>query len=271
MVTTNSQGGLTTLVVTTIIQPSATSTGDPASSTEKKSKIPLIVGCAAGIPLGLAFIGVLFWLFRKQRQQKASKPYTSTDAFTPQPGSPEFAGGAKLQKNGNNNTTYAHNLPNTSELDSQGVGPQRPISFIPGKAEMDSGGAFAPGSVPHSPHVVGLGGGNGNTSNLSVPPSYSSDSPTTQNRFSTVSSMGDSPAGPQGYATGGYTAYRPPAANNMSEIAELPADSTQPAPAAELGIPSPPAVAETEAPGPPGHTGRENPKPAQQGGLRVVN
>ncbi|KAL5408495.1 hypothetical protein PMIN06_011436 [Paraphaeosphaeria minitans] len=225
-------------IVETVTQPaSSTSTGDPSPSAnpEKKNNIGFIVGCAVGIPLAIALVGILFWLFRKRAHQKAqAQPYntSSTDAFTPTPATPEFAAGAKLHKNGAP-TEFASTDPGVPELaGGQGVGPERPVSMIPGKAEMDSGGGFAPGTVPLAPHLVGVGGGNGSSWG-SAPPGYSPEQQQQQQQRASWAPNTDPMAGQ-------YQAYRP-GVHNVPEMAELPGVLTPPV--GELGNPSPPTAA----------------------------
>jgi hypothetical protein len=228
-----------TTIVTTIIQSAPTTSAgasSPSPAPEKKSKIGLIVGCTVGAPLALALAGILFWLFRKRAHQKAhSSPLnSSTDAFTP---TPDFAGGAAMHKNGAATTKLASANPGVPELaGGQGVGPERPVSMIPGKAEMDSGGGFAPGTVPQAPHLVGLGGGNGTGHTPqgswgSAPPGYSP----TQDQHASWAPAGGANLDPM---AGQYQAYRP-GISNVPEMAELPAAMTPGV--AELGNPSPPA------------------------------
>ncbi|KAJ4357152.1 uncharacterized protein N0V89_001727 [Didymosphaeria variabile] len=235
-----------TTIVTTIVQSAASSTptASPSATPSKKSNIGLIVGCAVGVPLALALVGILFWLLRKRSHQKnaTAHPYTSsTDAFTPTPATPEFAGGAKLHKP-NSAAKYASTAPGVPELGGgQGVGPERPVSMIPGKAEMDSGGGFAPGTVPLAPHLVGVGGGNTAHSHGggqhtpqsswgSAPPGYSPGQ----------SHAPLAPAGNVDPMAGQYQAYRP-GVNRVPEMAELPSVRTPPE-AVEMGVPTPHAV-----------------------------
>lgn len=111
--------------------------------------------------------------------------------------------------------------------------------MIPGKAEMDSGGGFAPGTVPLAPHLVGVGGGNGNVTAHSqqgswgsAPPGYSPG----QNQRASWAQTGNMDP-----MAGQYQAYRP-GVNNMPQMAELPSVSTPPE-VVELGNPSPPTAA----------------------------
>lgn len=84
-----------------------------------------------------------------------------------------FAGGAagKLGKD-----TYRHSRPGTSEIDGAPIGPGRPVSNLPGRAELDSGSGFQPGhGTAYAPDTVGIGGGNGDGRSTwaSAPPGYS--------------------------------------------------------------------------------------------------
>lgn len=113
--------------------------------------------------------------------------------------------------------------------------------MIPGKAEMDSGSGFAPGTMPLAPHLVGVGGGNGNTghsphaswgSGRSAPPGYS---PEQQQRASWAPTVNADPM------AGQYQAYRP-GVRLVPEMAELPSVRTPPD-VVEMGNPSPPTGA----------------------------
>ncbi|KAG9205423.1 hypothetical protein G6514_008065 [Epicoccum nigrum] len=166
-----SSGG-ETVYVTHIITPAATAdaAGTGASSSGSPgTNIGLIVGCAVGIPLGIALIGILIWMLRKRRQQK-DHPYKAT----PDGGdSPDMAPAALASPKKQN--VYRHSRPGTSEIDSNPVGPGRPTSTIPGKAELDSGAGFRPGSgTPYAPDTAFIGGGSSARSTWgSSPPGYS--------------------------------------------------------------------------------------------------
>lgn len=133
--------------------------------------------------------------------------------------------------------------------------------MIPGKAEMDSGGGFAPGTVPMSPHLVGVGGGNGTghtpqSSWGSAPPGYAAGySPTVNQGGWAPGAVGSDPN------AGHYQAYRPPGGGSgVPEMAELPSVRTPPE-VVEMGNPSPPArggvgAARGEYPGMAEGTGR---------------
>lgn len=113
-------------------------------------------------------------MLRKRRQQKAN-PYKETTASDSldSPGSPGFAGGAaaKLGKK----DVYRHSRPGTTEIDGAPAGPGRPISTLPGRAELDSGAGFQAGHSPYGPDTVGIGGGSGDGRSTwgSAPPGYS--------------------------------------------------------------------------------------------------
>lgn len=262
-------------VIQTVVTPApvpSSSSGPTATSSKSKSKsnIGLIVGCAVGIPLALALIGILIWLLRKRRHQK-THPYSETpDPYSNGSASPEFAGGAKLHKNGGA-TKYRSESdgPGMPELAGQGVGPGRPISTIKGRAELDSGAGFVPGTTPHAPHLVGLGGGNGMTGHTpqsswgSAPPMYSPgmNQAAWAPGHAQQNSMGSMPdGGAAGVRAegGGYIPYRPPPGHgpvpqeldttggggglhHVPEMAELSTVRTPPE-AAELGtVRTPPA------------------------------
>lgn len=130
------------------------------------------------------------------------------------------------------------------------------MSTVAGKAELESGGRYAPGTAPQAPHLVGVGGGNGyghtpQSSWGSAPPRYSPGM--NQNTWApghaqtgSVGSVQDGvPPGAGGLASqtegGRYVPYRPPQATaqqgglqNVPEMAELSAVRTPPA-VAELG------------------------------------
>ncbi|KAF2638320.1 hypothetical protein P280DRAFT_81296 [Massarina eburnea CBS 473.64] len=290
---TGSSGPTTITESRTITADINTATNTPAPiEGDKKSKVPLIVGCAVGIPLAIAFIGIMLWLLRKRSQQKKS-PYSDTsDPYANGALTPEFAGGAtfsggnKLHK-ATNGATTSEKLASPAgvpELESQSVGPERPVSMVPGSAELDSGGKFAPGTVPHAPHLVGVGGGNGlghhgqgggveepsptmSASWGSAPPGYSPGmnqshwAPGHAQQSSTGSFDGS------GAGAGGYLPYRPPAGHeayahhgtagglaNVPEVAELSAVESPPTIVdARNGHPLPPPAAEpgTVQPPPP--------------------
>ena len=164
--------GPETIYITNLITPTATSDasgGGASSSGGSGTNIGLIVGCAVGIPLGLALIGILLWMLRKRRQEKAHPYKTTPDGGE----SPDIASAALASPK--KQEVYRHSRPGTSEIDSNPVGPGRPTSTIPGKAELDSGASFQPGSsAPYAPNTAFIGGGNGDRSTWgSSPPGYS--------------------------------------------------------------------------------------------------
>ncbi|KAJ4375516.1 hypothetical protein N0V86_007048 [Didymella sp. IMI 355093] len=139
-----SGGSAETIYITNVITPAATAdaaaTGG-SSSSGSGTNLGLIIGCAVGIPLGLALIEM---------------------------GAAALASPKKAE-------VYRHSRPGTSEIDSNPVGPGRPTSTIPGKAELDSGAGFHPGSgTPYAPDTAFIGGGTGERSTWgSSPPGYS--------------------------------------------------------------------------------------------------
>ena len=166
--------GRETVYITNVITPTATATADAAGTSSSSSGSPgtnigLIIGCAVGIPLALALIGILLWMLRKRRQQKDHPYKTSLDGGD----SPDMAPAAlALPKK---KEIYRHSRPGTTEIDSNPVGPGRPTSTIAGKAELDSGAGFRPGSgTPYAPDTAYIGGGSSNRSTWgSPPPGYS--------------------------------------------------------------------------------------------------
>lgn len=212
--------GPETIYVTTVINPTASAgaAGGGTGSSGSGTNIGLIVGCAVGIPLGLALLGILLWMLRKRRQQK-SHPYKST----PDGGeSPDIVPAALASAS--KKEVYRHSRPGTSEIDSNPVGPGRPTSTIPGKAELDSGTGFQPGSgTPYAPDTAYIGGGTGDRSTWgSLPPGYSPEQG--QGRFShnhagaveLDSSMVMPVINEKSEHQPEYQAYRPP--NNAVEM-----------------------------------------------------
>lgn len=155
----------------------------------------MIIGCAVGIPIGLALIGVLFWLLRKRRQQKAN-PYQQTAEMD---GDNSNFAGAAAGRLDSKQTHQNHNTAAT-EIDGNPVGAGRPISTIHGHAELASGNGFAPGqATPYGPDVVGIGGGNGHTDRGtwdSVPPQYSPGHTQTAFAYPDVSELADTSVAP---------------------------------------------------------------------------
>lgn len=215
-----------TLIVTPTPNPTAATGSSSSSSDSSKPNIGLIVGCAVGIPLALALLGIVFWMLRKRRQQKAN-PYGKSESFNgaDSPGSPGFAGGAaaKLGKQ----EKYRHSRPGTTEIDGAPAGPGRPISTLPGHAELDSGAGFQPGHTSYGPNTVGIGGGNGDGRSTwgSAPPGYSpGPNQTAFPQHSGAAELDATSAMPViSEKPQQYQAYRPP-----QPVAELPSVKTPP-------------------------------------------
>ncbi|PSN71684.1 hypothetical protein BS50DRAFT_607327 [Corynespora cassiicola Philippines] len=160
--TTISSGtaGTSTLVITQTRTQLPTDTASPSTTTppssSSSSKIPVIVGCAVGIPLSLSLLAILTWLLRKHRSQKnkhlLASPNPYDDPYNNINGPP-----ATTSTAGNTTPLPAAGV---AELGGgQGVGPERPVSTIKGRAELDSGAGFVEGHAAHAPHLVGVGGG----------------------------------------------------------------------------------------------------------------
>ncbi len=166
--------GVQTIVVTALISPTAAPNSGVSQLKSGNSNIGVIVGCALGIPLAIALAGIIFWILRKRRQERIH-PYKETpDNHSNRSSTPNFTGGAAARLG--KDQMYRQSLPGTTEIDSQPVGPGRPISTIQGLAELESGTVFSPGhGTPYGPDTVGLGGGNGHNraSWGSTPPQYS--------------------------------------------------------------------------------------------------
>lgn len=214
--------GPETVYITNIITPSPTADAAGAGASSEGgsgSNLGLIIGCAVGIPLGLALIGILLWMLRKRHQQKAHPYKTTLDGGE----SPEMAPAA-LASPTKKQEVYRHSRPGTSEIDSNPVGPGRPTSTIPGKAELDSGAGFQPGSgTPYAPDTAFIGGGTGDRSTWgSSPPGYSpgqAQGPFAHNHEGAAeldSSMVMPVINEKSEAQPEYQAYRPP--NNAVEM-----------------------------------------------------
>jgi len=145
------------------------------------------------------------------------------------PGTPGFAGGAsaKLGKD-----VYRHSRPGTAEIDGAPIGATRPVSNVPGHAELASGAGFQPGQgTAYAPDTVGLGGGNGDGRAVwgNAPPSYSPGM--NQTSFAHpphAMELADTSVTPvinekEGAQQQQYQAYRPP-----QPAAELPSVKTPP-------------------------------------------
>lgn len=220
--------GVATVSVVVTVTPSANATAAPATSTEHKSHIGPIVGGAVGGVLFLVLLGIVFWLLRKRRNQKANVYKETPDLDGNGAG---FVGGAgaKLGKN----EKYRNSHPGAPEIDGNPVGTGRPVSTLPGHAELDSGAGFQPGhGTPYAPGTVGIGGGTGEGRSTwgSAPPGYSPGmgqtgfthppAATELDATSVLPVVNEKPAGiPAGPEQ--YQAYRPPPA-------ELPTIKTPP-------------------------------------------
>jgi hypothetical protein len=140
------------------------------------------------------------------------------------PVKPGFAGG-KLGKD-----VYRHSQPGTAEIDGAPIGATRPVSNVPGHAELPSGTGFQAGNGPaFAPDTVGLGGGNGDGRATwgSPPPGYSPSMNQAGFAHPThAMELADTSIVPVVHKKEGaqqYQAYRPP-----QEAAELPTVKTPP-------------------------------------------
>ncbi|CAN9363407.1 unnamed protein product [Alternaria alternata] len=216
--------GVVTIENTVLVTPAATAGssngnagggGNGDSDGRPSSNLGLIIGCAVGIPLALALIGIIFWLLRKRRQQ-AANPYKEASEVE---GDSPLVGGAaaaKLHKK----ETYRSSRPATAEIDGNPVGAGRPSRV----SELPSGNGFQPGQgAPYGPDAVGIGGGNGVRSTWdSQLPQYSP----AQAAFShpDAAELPDNSVHPVLNEKGQpYQAYRPP-----QPVAELPSVVTPP-------------------------------------------
>ena len=221
--------GRETIYITNIVTPAAVATADAAgtgssSSGSSGSNMGLIIGCAVGIPLGLALVGILLWMLRKRRQQKDHPYKTTPDGGDSPDMAPAALASPKKQE------IYRHSRPGTTEIDSNPVGPGRPTSTIAGKAELDSGAGFQPGSgTPYTPDTAFIGGGSSNRSTWGSPPGYSpgqNQEPFAHNQERPVeldSSMVMPVINERSEAQPEYQAYRPP-----NPVAEMPTIKTPP-------------------------------------------
>ncbi|KAH7391000.1 hypothetical protein DE146DRAFT_152095 [Phaeosphaeria sp. MPI-PUGE-AT-0046c] len=229
-------GGVSTIVETLIITPTANAAGNTntaaastSSGSSSSSNLGVIIGCAVGIPLALALGGIIFWIWRKRRHQKAGAYKDSPELDGENAHSPGFTGGAaaKLSKP----EKYRHSRPGTTEIDGAPTGPGRPISNIPGRAELDSGAGFQAGhGAAFAPDTVGIGGGNGDGRSTwaSAPPGYSPAMNQTGFHQPNASELDDTSVMPVINEKGEapqqeYVAYRPP-----QGAAELPTVKTPP-------------------------------------------
>jgi hypothetical protein len=167
-------------------------------------------------------------MLRKRHQQKGNAYKNSPEMDTESTNGAAFAGGAaaKLSKP----EKYRQSRPGTTEIDSLPAGPGRPISHIPGRAELDSGAGFQPGhGSPYAPDTVGLGGGNGDGRATwgTAPPGYSPGMAQTgfhpQPNASELDGTSAMPVINENAAPQQYQAYRPP-----NPVAELPTVKTPP-------------------------------------------
>ncbi|KAF2006601.1 hypothetical protein P154DRAFT_550835 [Amniculicola lignicola CBS 123094] len=268
--------GIQTIIITSIITPAAaasTSTSTPPPSSSKKSNLPIIVGCAVGIPLFLTLVAILIWLLHKRKQQRHAKtPYPehhhaeTSPSMSHATGSTNgFIGGAAAKlgygkkRDSAMATTYKH------ETENGGLG----VAELPGTgAELDSGAGFAAGRIPYGPNAVGLGGGSGTGNGIgqgighghghvaqsswgSAPPRYSpgvnqqawSQEQQQQQQQQQPAELGNTTASQT--PAGGYIPYRPQGSqqhlSGVPEAAELSTVTTPPA--AELStVTTPPAV-----------------------------
>ncbi|KAI4648701.1 uncharacterized protein J4E78_008764 [Alternaria triticimaculans] len=230
---TSAGGGVVTIQNTVLVTPtptagSSSSNNDSSSSSSggSKSNLGLIIGCAVGIPLALALVGIIFWLLRKRRQQKANPyhdPSSEVEGDSPLVGA---AAAGKLNKS--KKETYRNSRPATAEIDGNPIGAGRANRV----SELPSGNGFQPGhqGTPYGPDVVGIGGGNGDPNRTTwdtIPPQYSPAS--NQAAFAThahpeAMELADTSVNPVLNEKGQpYQAYRPP-----QPVAELPSVTTPP-------------------------------------------
>lgn len=216
---TSGSAGVATIYITSVVTPTAASTAD-SSSGGGSSNLGLIVGCAVGIPLGLALIGIVFWMLRKRRNQKANPYELDGDS----PNSSGIAGGAAAAKA--KKEQFRHSRPGTAEIDGNPVGVGRPVSTVTGHAELAAGQGFQPGhGTPYAPDTVGLGGGStaGRDSLGSQPPQYSPPATQTGFNHSNAVEMDGTSAMPAINEKAEYQAYKLP-----DGVAELPSVKTPP-------------------------------------------
>ncbi|KAB2099441.1 hypothetical protein AG0111_0g12289 [Alternaria gaisen] len=212
--------GVVTIENTVLVTPTATAgssnenaNGD--SDSGSSSNLGLIIGCAVGIPLALALLGIIFWLLRKRRQQ-AANPYKEASEIE---GDSPLVGGAAAAKLGKKET-YRNSRPATAEIDGNPIGAGQPNRV----SELPSGNGFEPGQgAPYGPDAVGIGGGNGNRNTWdSQPPQYSP----AQAAFNhpDAAELPDNSVHPVLNEKGQpYQPYRPP-----QPVAELPSVTTPP-------------------------------------------
>jgi hypothetical protein len=223
--------GVQTIIKSVLVTPTPDPTANTASTNNNSSsgssgssKTGLIVGCAVGIPLALALIGIVAWMLRKRRQQKNNAYKTSSELDNESTTGTPLTGAAAAHRN---NEKYRQSRPGTIEADSLPAGPGRPISQIPGHAELDSGTGFHPNhGSPYAPDTVGLGGGNGDGRSTwgTAPPGYSPGMAQTGfHAPANASELDGTSALPVINEQPQYQAYRPP-----PTVAELPTVKTPP-------------------------------------------
>ncbi|KAH3907303.1 hypothetical protein HBI56_184540 [Parastagonospora nodorum] len=204
---------------------SSANTTAPSGGGGSNSKLGVIIGCAVGIPLALALAGIIIWMLRKRSTQKSSAYKNSPELDGNSVDSPGFAGGAAARQE-----KYRHSRPGTTEIDGAPAGPGRPISNIPGRAELDSGTGFQAGHNAYAPDTVGLGGGNGDgrSTYSSAPPGYSPGMAQTGFHAHNASELDGTSVMPvineKAEAPQQYQAYKPP----NPAAAELPTVKTPP-------------------------------------------
>ena len=144
--TTGSSGAVATVYITSTTAPTASPT---PTSPPHPSHTGLIVGCAVGIPLGLALLGLLaFLLYRRRRNSPSSDPGGPNDAI--------YAGTYKAP-----HQAQAQLPP---ELGGEPIGAGRPISVLKGRAELEgtprsvAESSSSPPPPGYSPGMMGAGG-----------------------------------------------------------------------------------------------------------------
>lgn len=227
--------GVVSVPITNVITPTPTSTGNGTEGAANgdtngtsgadadggsSSNLGLIIGCAVGIPLGLAIIGLIIWLLRKRRQQKASA-YHQTAEMDGDNGSFVGAAAGKLGKK----QKFRNSAAATAEIDGNPIGAGRPVSTVNGRAELPSGNGFQPGQgTPYGPDAVGIGGGNGRNTWDTMPPQYSPGNHQTTFAYPDATELADTSVMRSVNEKGEpYAPYRPP-----HPVAEMPSVTTPP-------------------------------------------
>ncbi|KAF2812948.1 uncharacterized protein BDZ99DRAFT_411296 [Mytilinidion resinicola] len=148
--------GVATVFIT--IPPSSAPTTTTSSTSGKGSHTGLIIGCAVGVPVGLALIGLLtFFLLRRRKTGAATAPGADGRSGT-------VNSASEIYKSEMAPAEYG---PAPSELAGNPIGTARPVSMLPGKAELvgegtlmrpssESGGTAPPGYEA----AEGMGGAN---------------------------------------------------------------------------------------------------------------